>query len=232
MKLLAIDTSTDACSAALAIAGEIRERLELAPRRHAELILPMIDQLLSEAGLRVHDLDGLAFGRGPGAFTGLRIAAGVIQGIALGTGLSVAPVSTLAALAQQGYLNTRLPNILASLDARMGEVYWGAFRVNEQGLVRPLQPECVCSPENAPVPEDDWLGVGPGWAVYAEVLTRRLAGRLVAVEPDFYPRAREVAILGLDIFNRGETVVAEGAVPIYLRDQVVAAVPKLNQGNR
>ena len=232
MKLLAIDTSTDACSAALAISGEIRERFELAPRRHAELILPMVEQLLREAGLRVHDLDGLAFGRGPGAFTGLRVAAGVIQGIALGTGRRVAPVSTLAALAQQAYLNTRHPNILSALDARMGELYWGAFHLGEGGLVRPVQPECVSPPEAAPVPEEGggWVGAGPGWAVYTEVLTRRLAGRLVYIEAGDYPRAREVAILGLDAFSRGETVSAEGAVPIYLRDQVVAEVPR--QGNR
>jgi tRNA threonylcarbamoyladenosine biosynthesis protein TsaB len=228
MKLLAIDTSTDACSAALAIAGEIRERFELAPRRHAELILPMIDQLLSEAGLRVHDLNGLAFGRGPGAFTGLRVAAGVIQGLALGTGLPVAPVSTLAALAQQAYHITRHPNILAALDARMGEVYWGVFQVNEQGLVQHLQSECVCSPEKASVPDEgDWVGVGPGWAAYAEVLKGRLAGRLNAIEPAYYPRAREVVILGQDVFNRGEAVTAEAAVPVYLRDEVVA-----RQGSR
>ena len=136
-KLLAIDTSTEACSAALGIGGDVRERYEFAPRQHAELILPMVDALLAEGQIKLKDLDGLAFGRGPGAFTGVRIATGVIQGLAFGAGLPVVPVSSLAALAQGAAPGHS--SIMSAFDARMGEVYWGAFAVDKQGLVRILR---------------------------------------------------------------------------------------------
>jgi tRNA threonylcarbamoyladenosine biosynthesis protein TsaB len=222
LKLLAIDTSTEACSAALAIEHTILTRFELAPRRHTELLLPMVDQLLGEAALSVHELEGLAFGRGPGSFTGVRIATGVIQGIALGTDLLVAPISSLAALAQGVFSKTGQPQVLAAIDARINEVYWGAYQADEQGIMRASQPECLCSPTAAPLPAHGrWFGGGTGWGIYADLLGPRLGDRLLGVAPDCYPHAREVAILGLDAFNCGSVVEAGQALPVYLREKVV-----------
>lgn len=221
MKLLAIDTSTEACSAALLIDGEVLERYRLAPREHTRLILPMIDELLSEGGLKVGALDAVAFGRGPGAFTGLRIAAGVIQGIAFSADLPVAPVSSLAALAQGGYRETGASRVLAAIDARIQEVYWGAYRYDETGYMRLAGDELVCAPEQVPVPGgDDWYGVGSGWEVHLPRLQLRLAGMLSGWDAQRYPRAHDVALLGVAAVGRGEAVSAEHALPVYLRNEV------------
>ena len=142
MKILALDTATEACSAALLSGdGSVYERHDIAPRRHAELILPMVDGILTEAGLGLNDLDAIAFGRGPGAFTGVRIAAGVTQGLALGAGLPVIPVSSLAALAQPALGKAAI--VLPAIDARMGEVYWAAYESDQDGLVTALAGEQV-----------------------------------------------------------------------------------------
>ena len=136
MKLLAIDTATEGCSAALVNDQQLLTRMEVQPRKHAELILPMLDELLSEAGLAISQLDALAFGRGPGAFTGVRIATGVIQGIAFGADLPVVPVSTLRALAQRAFQEYQHANVLTAFDARMDEVYWASYQLAENGLMR------------------------------------------------------------------------------------------------
>ena len=153
MKLLALDTATEACSAALLVDDAIIERYELAPRRHAALILPMIEAVLAEAGIGVAQLDALAFGCGPGAFTGLRIAAGVAQGIALAGGLPVVPVSTLAAIACHAVARYGVERVAAAIDARMGEVYWGTYRAARDGGVVLMGAERVCSPALATVPD-------------------------------------------------------------------------------
>jgi len=221
VKLLAIDTSTEACSAAVMIDGEIMERYRLAPREHTRLILPMIDELLSESGVTVVGLDAVAFGRGPGAFTGLRIAAGVVQGIAFGADLPVVPVSSLAALAQGGYRETGARRVLAAIDARIQEVYWAACEFDNVGHVRMLGDELVCSPEQVPIPDgDDWHGVGSGWETYLQQLQRRLSGTLSGWEVQRYPRAHDVAVLGAAALGRGEVVSAERALPVYLRNEV------------
>ena len=218
-KLLAIDTSTEACSAALGIGGDVRERYEVAPRRHAELILPMVDALLAEEQLKLKDLDALAFGRGPGAFTGVRIATGVIQGLAFGAGLPVVPVSSLAALAQGAASGHTL--IMSAFDARMGEIYWGAFEVGKDGLVRALNEEKVEKPDEVDLPDrNGWFGVGTGWQKYGEVLKRRFGSRLTSFEWERYPRARDVLALALRDFAEGKTVSAEQALPVYLRNKV------------
>ncbi|HEC20500.1 MAG TPA: tRNA (adenosine(37)-N6)-threonylcarbamoyltransferase complex dimerization subunit type 1 TsaB [Gammaproteobacteria bacterium] len=217
MKLLAIDTATDACSAALSIDGEIRERFEVAPRAHTELILPMIDELMAEAGLVIGQLDALAFGRGPGAFTGVRIAVGVAQGIAFAADLPVVPVSTLAALAQ----GAEADKVLAALDARMDEVYWGAYMRNGAGLMEAVGEEHVSAPEQVPLPPGDaWQGVGEGWAAYETALMQRCAGQVGAWDAKALPRARDVVRLGEAAAGDGRLLAAEQALPVYLRDKV------------
>ncbi len=221
MKLLAIDTSTEACSAALLIADEISERYRLAPREHTQFILPMIDELMSEAGLTPGDLNVVAFGRGPGAFTGLRIAASVAQGIAFAADLPVVPVSSLAALAQGVCREMGYARVLAAIDARIQEVYWGAYQRDEHGLVRLCGKELVCSPLQVPLPsEDDWFGAGSGWGAYLAPLRQRLGVALSAWEGQRYPAARDVAVLAAAGYRRGVAVDAEQALPVYLRDEV------------
>jgi tRNA threonylcarbamoyladenosine biosynthesis protein TsaB len=219
MKLLALETSTEACSAALAVDGDVRERYEIAPRRHAELILPMVDGLLKDAGVRLTDLDAFAFGRGPGAFTGVRIAAGVIQGLAFGADRAVIPVSTLAALAQGAVAEANA--IAAAIDARMGEIYWGTFTVGNDGLVVAAGEERVCKADSVEVPNAaEWFGVGTGWATYGEILSGKLGSRLRGLAGDRFPRAQDVLKLATRELEAGRAVTAAEALPVYLRHPV------------
>ena len=223
MKLLAIDTSEDGCSAALLIDDAIAERFEVAPRRHSELILPMMDELLAHAGLRLTDLDALAFARGPGSFTGVRIAASITQGAALGAGLPVVPVSGLQALAQCGRREQGAACVLSALDARMHEVYWGAYCADAGGLMQPLIEESVCAPGQVEVPDGDgWVGVGSAWKSYADVLTARCAG-VLQVHGDTLVHAQDVAVIAKALFAEGVAVSAEQALPVYLRNEVAWA---------
>jgi tRNA threonylcarbamoyladenosine biosynthesis protein TsaB len=221
--ILAIETSTEACSAALCIRGEVLERYVLAPRQHAALILPMIESLLAEADIGVQRLDAIAFGRGPGAFTGVRIAAGIVQGIAFAAELPVIPVSTLAALALGALRETAERQVMAALDARKDEVYWACFRQEGDALV--LQgSEVVCLPATVPQPgQGRWVGAGSGWLAYGEALLQRSEADVIRVLPDLEPRAGDVARLGLNDFLRGKAVAADAAVPVYLRDNVADA---------
>lgn len=225
-RLLAIDTSTDACSVALSHGTEIVEQCVVAPREHMLRLLPMVDELLARQGVALGDLDAIAFGRGPGSFTGLRICLGVVQGLAFGAGLPVIPVSTLAALAQGAVETRRLAagsHVLAALDARMNEVYWGWFRVTESGLVEAAGEERVSPPEALAMIAGvaGWHGVGSGWS-YRERIALADAGSIDAAA---LPRAGAVARLALPLWQRGETVAAEQALPVYLRDDV--AWPKV-----
>jgi len=221
MRLLALDTASEACSVALYLDGALRTCYEVAPRRHAELILPMCDRLLAEAGLQVCQLDGVAFGRGPGSFTGVRIAAGITQGIAFGADLPVVPISSLAALAQEVIARDGRPHVLVALDARMKEVYWGAYRADDTGLATLLGEEMVVAPAHVPLPKGrDWVGVGQGWKSYAESLNTRLHGRVGHRYPDRLPQAGYLIPLALAALERGEFVSADQARPVYLRDKV------------
>jgi tRNA threonylcarbamoyladenosine biosynthesis protein TsaB len=221
VRVLAIETSTDACSCALWVDAEVAEAYELAPRRHAELVLPMMDSLLAVAGLAPTGLDGVAFGRGPGTFTGVRIACGVAQGVAYALGLPVVPVSSLQALAQGAARERGEPQVLAALDARMQEVYWGGFCPGEDALMRPVLSEAIGPAGAVELPAAGrWLGAGPGWAVHGQTLAARLGERLVAQCPDCHPHARDVAVLGAAALARGEGVAPELALPVYLRDVV------------
>jgi tRNA threonylcarbamoyladenosine biosynthesis protein TsaB len=222
MKILALDTSTEACSAALLIDAEIQQRYQVAPREHGALILPMIDALLGEAGLSPTQLDALAFGRGPGAFVGVRIAAGVAQGIAFGADLPVIPVSSLAALAQ----SVDHDFVYSAIDARMNEVYWGAYRKNSEGIVELLGEEAVCPPENIAsilpgnvARDKQWYGVGTGWGSYADILQTQV-GDLRAYEANIFPEAKYIAYIARYEFLGGRMVEAAKAMPTYLRNNV------------
>ena len=225
MNILAIDTATEACSAALLLEGEVQQRFEVEPRRHGELILGMMDELLAEAGLALSELDALAFGRGPGAFTGVRIATGVAQGAAFGADLPLLPISTLAALAQRYYREGGREGgarqILAAFDARMGELYWGAYRICDSGLAELVGEEQVALPKALELPPGKgWHGVGSGWGSYGEALGERLGGVLTEINPELLCSAHDVALLGAAAFAAGEGVPAEQGLPVYLRDQV------------
>lgn len=217
MKILAFETATEACSVALSIDGELRERFEIAPRRHAELALPWAEGLLAEAGIAKSQLDAIAVGRGPGAFTGVRLAIAIAQGIALALDKPVVPISTLAALAMRG----EGPRVLAAIDARMGEVYAAAFRREGEEMVA-QSAETVGAPETVRLPDvdSDWEGVGTGFAAAEAYLQRNLASRLRRVDAAALPHAADVARLAAVVFARGESVAPERLEPAYLRDNV------------
>src|SRR4030042_371141 len=210
MKLLALDTATEVCTVALCVDGEVLERFEPGGQ-HSERILPMVDELLAESGLVLTQLDALAFGRGPGSFTGLRIGAGVSQGLAFGADLPVVPVSSLAALAQ----GQDAARVLAAFDARMQQVYWGAHVRNAQGIMEMQGVEGVFAPHGISVPDgEDWFGAGPGWDAYHHALQQHLGRRLATWQPHCLPHARHVAELGVAGYQSGAATAAETALPL------------------
>jgi tRNA threonylcarbamoyladenosine biosynthesis protein TsaB len=223
MNLLAIETSTEGCSAALLVGNTLLQRFEIAPRRHAELILPMIQSLLEEAGIGRRDLEGIAVGRGPGAFTGVRLAISVAQGLALGLEVPVVPVSSLAALALEAPADEahRDNAILAVIDARMGEIYAAAFRRNKDGLVEQISAETVGHAEQLILPHaDQWSVVGTGWDAYRDALSARLSAPPNFSDGTRLPQARAALRLAAPQFLRGEGLLPEAALPVYLRDKV------------
>ena len=220
MNLLALDTATEACSAALLLDDAVSERFEVIGRGHAERLLPMADALLGEAGLALHDLDAIAFGRGPGGFTGLRIAAGVAQGLAAGARLPVVPISNLAAVAAAAARETGALRILACLDARMGEVYWAAFTW-DGSAPQPVTDERLSKPDGVLPPESgSWRGAGSGFAAHPAI-AERLGARLAGVDAGLLPHAADIARLAAIEFAAGRSVPAARALPVYLRNEVV-----------
>lgn len=216
MNLLAFDTSTEYLSLAL-IKGDASYVFDVnAGQTHSQLILPQIERLLSEANLQLSDLQGLAFGAGPGSFTGVRIAAGVAQGLGLGAHLPVLGVCTLLALAQASGAN----KVIACLDARMGEVYHAAYeKVGEQWQTH-AEPT-VCKPEAVPVLQgSDWIGAGSGWQAYAESLAAVYGHQLVATQPACLPSAMAILALTQADFAGGRATPAGAALPIYIRNRV------------
>ncbi|MFO8140356.1 MAG: tRNA (adenosine(37)-N6)-threonylcarbamoyltransferase complex dimerization subunit type 1 TsaB [Marinobacter sp.] len=225
MKLLALDTSSEGCSAALWLDGRITERFELAPRGHTRLLMPMVRAVLAEQGVAPTDLDALAFACGPGSFTGLRIATGVVQGLAWGLSIPVVPVSSLAAVALGAIDEYQLAEgalIAVAFDARMGEVYWGTFQCR-QGLPVLMGKERVCSPAAVSLPEAepllDWIGVGQGWA-FVDDMPEDVVSRLRRTDETLVPRAAQVARLAEHGYRQGDAVPAEKAQPVYVRDEV------------
>jgi tRNA threonylcarbamoyladenosine biosynthesis protein TsaB len=233
MRVLALDTSTEYCSVALWHDGAVIDRCELAGQEHSELLIDMLDALLKDAGIRLAQVDGIAYGKGPGSFTGVRIACGVAQGLAFGANLSVAGVCTLEALAEASG-RTR---VIAALDARMGEIYHAAYE-KQDGVWATVSEPCLCKPEDAPkigsllsakentelTPPpalgENWFGVGSGFVTHGNALNERYAGQLLGVDASMVPQAAAIAALGAVQFIAGNGADATQALPLYLRDKV------------
>ena len=216
MRILALETSTEYCSVALWQDGNSISRCELVGQKHSEVLIEMLDGLLREAGVKLAQLDGIAFGAGPGSFTGVRIACGAAQGLALGADLPVVGVCTLQALAQASGHD----KVIAALDARMGETYHAAYEKRAGAWVTICEPR-FCLPQAAPdVAGHGWFGTGSGFAAYGTVFNERYAGKLAGMDGQAVPQASAIAELAAAQFATGRGVDAAQAMPVYLRDKV------------
>lgn len=213
MNLLAIDTATERCSVAARINGSWFERTVDTQRGHADIVLSMIDEVLKEGEVPLKELQGIAYGRGPGAFTGVRIAVGVVQGLAFGADLQTAGVSNLAAVAQQ--VAAPGQRVLTCMDARMQEVYWALFHCGADGLVNLVGSERLSAPAAVDASAVDVIA-GSALSAYPELAFRYPAARQVSA----LPRARDILLLGEREFQEGRGQPASAAQPVYLRDQV------------
>jgi tRNA threonylcarbamoyladenosine biosynthesis protein TsaB len=222
LKLLVIDTSTEACSSALMHHGQIQERYQYAPRMHTQLILPMMQSLLDEAGLKLSDLDALAFTRGPGSFTGIRIAASIIQASAYATNLPVILVSSLHCLAQGAYREFQAQQVLAGIDAHLNEVFVGAYALkNETGEMQQLGSEQLLQAQHCLATDlTHFVGVGSAWDQYHLIFDKQFKHRLQRWVPQRYPRAYDAAVIASAAYRRGETVSSSEALPTYLRETI------------
>jgi tRNA threonylcarbamoyladenosine biosynthesis protein TsaB len=215
VKLLAVETSTELCSVALLCGGSILVEEALAENRHSELLLPMIRKLLARAGLEAAGMDVFAFGQGPGSFTGIRIACGIVQGLAFGADKPVVPIPSLLALAQQA----GAPRVVAALDARMGEAYLAAYERRGDAWEEAIAPSLVDPSVLPPLPAGEWTAIGSGFDRHAW-LREAYAARIAARIEGELPRAAAVATLAASSAAQGRAVTAERAAPLYLRDKV------------
>ncbi|MEW5562128.1 tRNA (adenosine(37)-N6)-threonylcarbamoyltransferase complex dimerization subunit type 1 TsaB [Enterobacter asburiae] len=222
MRILAIDTATEACSAALWNDGATTAHFELCPREHTQRILPLVQDILTETATALTDLDALAFGRGPGSFTGVRIGIGIAQGLALGANLPMIGVSTLATMAQGAFRKTGATRVLAAIDARMGEVYWAEYQRDEQGVWHGEATEAVLKPEavNARLKQLDgeWATVGTGWQAWPDMANDTAVTRVNG--DTLLPEAEDMLPLACQLFAARKTVAVEQAEPVYLRNEV------------
>ncbi|MFQ1862830.1 tRNA (adenosine(37)-N6)-threonylcarbamoyltransferase complex dimerization subunit type 1 TsaB [Aeromonas veronii] len=221
LKILAVDTATEACSAALLVGDKLFSRWEEAPRDHTRKILPMVQAVLEDAGISLSDLDAIAFGRGPGSFTGVRIGISVAQGLAFGAGVPLIGISTLAAMAQGAYRLDGAEQVLTAIDARMNEVYFGRYELID-GRMQLVGDEVVSDPAALVDVRGKLAGpvtcVGTGFETYGEILSG-LADEL-AVSQVRFPAAEDMLPLARAAWLAGEAVPVEQATPVYLRDKV------------
>lgn len=216
MNILALETSTEYCSAALWQDGAIRDRCEQVGQKHSRVLLPMVDGLLREAGIRLNEVDGIAFGAGPGSFTGVRIACSAAQGLALGAEKPVVGICTLHALAEDAGRD----RVVAVLDARMAEVYYAAYEKRDEAWHAVCEPE-LCLPQSAPaLTGADWFGTGSGFLAHGEQLRTRYAENLAGVNEQAVPQAAAIVRLAAPRFAAGKGMDAADAAPLYLRDKV------------
>ncbi len=221
-RILSLDTSTEACSVALKLDDEVLENFQLQPRKHTQLLLPMVEEILAEAGVKLQQLDAIAFANGPGSFTGLRIATGVTQGLAFGADLPVIPVTTLETMAFTLFRERFAHYIISSLDARMGEVYWAAYHWNGNGFDCIAQPEVIAPDQVSlinPIADADWVGAGNGWQLLDQ-FSPVMQSLVQQTYSDLLPQAGDIARLAELYWQQGKTVSAEEAIPVYLRDNV------------
>jgi tRNA threonylcarbamoyladenosine biosynthesis protein TsaB len=225
MNILAVETSTEYCSVALWQDGALSERCKLVGQKHSEVLLAMVDALLTDAGIRVKQVDGIAFGKGPGSFTGVRIACGVAQGLALGAGVDVVGICTLQALAAASGQD----KVIAAIDARMGELYLAAYEKRDGAWATLVEP-CLCKADDAPgVAGEGWFGAGSGFAVGEGALQVRYGRQLSGVDARAVPQAGAVARLAAIEFASGNAVDAALALPLYLRDKVALKTSERRQ---
>lgn len=227
MKILALDTATEACSAALQINNQILIREEIAPQAHTKLILPMVQSLIDEAGIQLADLDAIVFGRGPGSFTGVRIGVGIAQGLAFGAGTPLIGVSTLQTLAQGALRRTGCSQAVAAIDARMSEVYLGAFSCRD-GLMQPVRDEVVIAPDgvlpylaeinNSSLSHAE--AVGTGFTHYTELVDTCSLTMHDSAETSHLPWSQDMLPLAIAAYNAGQLTDPAQATPVYLRDKV------------
>ncbi len=216
MNILALDTSTEYCSVAVWQDGAVQQRVTHAGQTHSTILLEMVDGVLQDGGLHLAALDGIAYGAGPGSFTGLRIACATAQGLAYASGIPLAGIGTLQALAA----GSGAARVICCLDARMQEIYHAAY-VCAGNICREVSAPRVCAPDAAPRPEGGgWTGCGSGFAAYRDVLAQRYGIQLAAIDGAAYPQARIIAQLAAPVFAGGGGIPAEQAAPLYVRDRV------------
>lgn len=233
-KILALDTSTDACSVALITATQTFVEFDVVPQGHSKILLGMVERVCAAAGVSLDAVDAFAFGQGPGSFTGLRIAASVVQGLAFGANKPVVAVSSLQALAQQAFnltsdtavTNLTNTHIIPILDARMQEVYWGAYLVNKNGLVDMIHADCLNKPDEIKFDgKNEYIAVGTGCDIYGDLI-RANNSHLTIIEGIQYPRAQEIAQLAISKFINGDILTPSAAVPVYIRNDVAQTSKK------
>lgn len=231
MKLLALDTATEACSAAVWIDGVVHAHFEIAGRDHTQRLLPVVAGVLAEAGLRYSQLDGLVCGVGPGSFAGVRIGVAFAKGVALAHELPVLGVSSLALLAQCALSAAGAEQVLVAIDARMGEVYFQAFERSADGLARACSEAVVCAAAAVPVPatRGPWLAVGTGWGTYPSELRMRLGCEISHIDGAALPQAADAFALAAPVFQAGELLPADALQPIYLRNRVALTLMEQQQ---
>lgn len=219
--LLALDTATEACSVALWYQGKVYHRYEVIPRLHAQQLLPMLQQVLADAHTNLSAVDAFVVGCGPGAFTGVRIAAGVVQGLAFALDKPVIAISDLALIAQRAWREYRITQAAVAIDARMDEIYWGCYVLKDE-VMHSLAPEQVIAPEQATLPNtilDGWSGVGTGWRYEDQISVK-----CPVVNVNLLPDARDLLTLGFIAWQDQRAIAAELLEPVYLRNNV--AIPK------
>lgn len=218
LRMLAFDTSTTACSVALLNDTQVKTAHVVAPMQQAKLILPLIHDLLAEQDLALTDLDAIAYGRGPGSFTGVRIAASVAQGLGYATSLPLIAVSSLAILAQTAFLERQWEQCLVAVDARTQQIYWGRYAINGSGHMELEGAEQLTSPNEVKIPNNTkWYGIGDGWENYKETWDNRLEGQPLTLGAELLPSAKALLTLAEVKFNQGEVIAPFEAIPVYLR---------------
>ena len=218
MKILAIDTATEACSVALLNNDDCHEIFEIIPRQHTERILPMVDDVLQKGGVSLSQINAIAFNCGPGSFTGVRVGTSVAQGLAFSCDLPVVPVSSLAALAQYAYRQNQKENVLSTIDARMKELYWGCYQL-KSGFMELVSDEKVSAVTDIKQ-QGEWHCLGSGWDTFQSELKESKLVNITSFTDQCCPHAQDIAVLALNLYTQGKVVSAEDAIPSYIRDEV------------